>query len=293
MLLADVDSDDDSLIHSSEDEEVPITPVSQQDIIELLVLSVQGHENFKDDKGNFLNFEEWEGVECTETGYVRQLRWNKSFPRSKDSEHRINLEWIPSTVWNFEIAENDLDGSLSMVDMPRPLYKLRLSKNKLSSTVDLSKCPAKLVFLHLDRNHFFGSADLTRLPVTLEKINLSHNNFSGSIDITLFPSKMGHVYLNHNNFSGTIHVSRLNVSYLRVLMLNDNALSGELHFFKFPKLIEYMSFANNKFTNFYIVMLDVWILPFLRGIDLRGTGIRCIVDAINCSEIQTPNIFLD
>ena len=188
---------------------------------------------FQDQKGNFLDVSEWEGVECDKSGNVISIKWEgiKAFTVkfTRDKRHYLDFRWIPKTVENISIRRVGVE-FFDTVHLPNAAKKVIIASNvatKVSGVFETESLPNHLEFIDMSTNVLEGKVDCTSLPQTIETFIIDRNKFSGSLCMAKLPKRVIAMLLHENKFSGDIDLSRLPES-LRLLTLYDNNLRGNV-----------------------------------------------------------------
>ena len=161
------------------------------------------------------------------------------------------------------LSNNNIGGSLSLVDMTKTvnvldlswnkiygdislstshltqfsqLYQLDLSHNSLNGTVDwevFSYMDESVldIDIYLNNNQLSGTISLSTFPRNVYTVNLSNNMFFGDINFNQLNSKVRFLYLNNNQFNGTFSLSYLTNSVqasIVELYIQNNKLSGTI-----------------------------------------------------------------
>ncbi|GJU94486.1 leucine-rich repeat-containing protein [Tanacetum coccineum] len=160
-----------------------------------------------------------------------------------------------SNLWDLDLSRNSFEGvflnddvsNLSMtiqfIDFssnklgprfPKSMQKMKnlihldLSNNSISDTIPIEYWnqwrPSQLRYLDLSFNNIIGKLPESFSSPDLEKVDLSSNSFYGPIPT--FPARISFLDLSRNSFIGKLPDSLKNLTYLEVLNLGHNTLSG-------------------------------------------------------------------
>jgi len=172
--------------------------MSDQILMELMIVKVNNNNQFMDDDGEFLDVCQWRGVKCDDKNNVIEINWGYNSNINLNGG-AINLSWMPPFVREFNCFYQNLNGTIDTVKLPQCLETLSLSGNMFSGTIDLTQLPKSLERISAYRNHLQGSVDLTQLPTSIKGLYLPNNKLSGSINISHLPHSLKWLYLDNNN----------------------------------------------------------------------------------------------
>ncbi|XP_022772692.1 LRR receptor-like serine/threonine-protein kinase FLS2 [Durio zibethinus] len=221
---------------------------------------------------------------------------------------------LTSTSWNLpylqilDISDNSFSGSIpdSFSNLTR-LRRLCLSRNSLSGEIPvLLSSLSHLEELYLDNNHLHGPipssfnnlTSLKRLEIqqndisgefpnlgslkNLYFLDASYNNISGGVPATL-PTSLVEITIRNNKLGGNIPDNIDNMSFLQVLDLSHNILSGSILsvLFEHPSL-QQLALSYNNFS-FLQVPVDMGLNSKLIAVDLSYNKLRGFLPAFMAS----------
>ncbi|KNH04690.1 hypothetical protein XU18_4128 [Perkinsela sp. CCAP 1560/4] len=99
----------------------------QQAFMEMVIDGIMNKQKICGDANEPKDSEEWIGV-TVEDEEVVSIRW-----RQFKLEGSLHLEWLPSSVMEFDATDNNLTGSLDWASLPTSLKKLNLAGNQFSA----------------------------------------------------------------------------------------------------------------------------------------------------------------
>ena len=196
-----------------------VNSLSQQTRMELLAAEFGNSSCIRDDAGDFLPVDQWEGLDFDSDNNVAAILFTPDYTDFTNGG-TVNLSYCPSTITDIEITELDLDGTIETASLPRSLSRLLVSMNRLKGRFTLSGLPASVTDVKIDHNLFEGSLDLENAPPLLLCLDVSHNRFLGTLNmptVTIGPNAtiIRTLDVSNNAFSGGI-----NLEYARVKALN-------------------------------------------------------------------------
>ena len=223
---------------------VDLDSMSEQTLMELLILDVKHIASLKDSDGGFLDIASWGGVKIDSDDHVSDIDFSKEtefgFFADDDGEvdsdcdllvigpeGSIDLKWMPRFVQSFEIYSLDLLGSVETAFLPRTLVKLNIEGNRFSGTFDTTHLPDKIVEITISSNCFDGTLNMESLPETLTYFEAIKNIFSGTLNLENLPTSIVSLHLNANQFSGTVDLSKIPPT-ITFLALDDTKITQEL-----------------------------------------------------------------
>uniref|UniRef100_A0A0D9XT93 Leucine-rich repeat-containing N-terminal plant-type domain-containing protein n=1 Tax=Leersia perrieri TaxID=77586 RepID=A0A0D9XT93_9ORYZ len=140
------------------------------------------------------------------------------------------ISQLPKNIYELDISNNSLSGSLPEKIIAPSLKYLTLSNNNFKGHIPVSICELDLSALSLDHNNFEGELpQCLRGSNSLEVMDLSRNKFTG-----ILPMWFGDLWelkflrLSYNMFSGNIPPNIGNLSDLSVLDISGISFSGAL-----------------------------------------------------------------
>jgi Leucine-rich repeat (LRR) protein len=163
-----------------------------------------------------------------------------------DQYGRINFDWL-------KLANNRLNGSISLLTSPSQMKLLDVSNNFLEGTIPTPEV-ALLETLSMSNNRFQG--EIPDLPPSLVSFSAAHNRLSGDITHLLSPLKHPNLKtldLSHNLFSGPL--PDLSFTQINNLYLDHNAYQGPVYGFLAPRsldsYIKELDLSNNSLTGVF------------------------------------------
>ena len=125
--------------------------LSQQALMEMVVsqLSEADQNRFKDDAGNFLDIEHWDGVVMkSDNAHVHEIIWNLLFEEDENKENygSICVEWLPDTVEVVRIDNHGIGGVLMCFKLPINLRTLDAQNNRLTGELNLPGLPGGMEY---------------------------------------------------------------------------------------------------------------------------------------------------
>ena len=217
--------------------------VSQQTAMEILCGSVKNLKKVQDKNGDFMPIERWKGLKFDSDGNLVDINFDSNtltylFDEggAQPEESSIgpggsmDLQWIPSTVTSFSIADLEMIGSLNTADLPR-----------------------KLQIFDVSFNEFEGEIGTGGLPETLKVLNIQYNNFSGSLILAALPRGLDRFFATQNAFTGEIKLQDL-PPQISVFAVEQNDLSGEISMRHIPLSIERLDLTHNDFGQDVLVV---------------------------------------
>uniref|UniRef100_A0A7S4JIT1 Leucine-rich repeat protein n=1 Tax=Paramoeba aestuarina TaxID=180227 RepID=A0A7S4JIT1_9EUKA len=216
--------------------------VSQQTLMEMFLEGIENKERICAKGDETEDLSEWKGVLLNEEQEVVEIDWEyfglearkltKKFPTGrnhftkKPSSRKTHKE-IPFFSFSPFFLKDGSEKSFDLQWLPDTLRQLLISNNEIKATLDLKKLPTDLIYIDVRRNKFSGEVCLSILPRNLEIMSLSYNRLNGTIDLTSLPSRIRQLFLESNDFIGNIDFSHLPKS-LNFLDISNTRLSGKL-----------------------------------------------------------------
>ncbi|KNH05233.1 hypothetical protein XU18_3717 [Perkinsela sp. CCAP 1560/4] len=161
--------------------------------MEMVIEGIKNKEKIYDDEPK--EIEEWKGVEI-EDGQVVEIAW-----RQFKLEGSLHLEWLPSSVMEFDATGNYITGTLDWASLPTSMKSISLGCNAFTGSIDLGRLPESMKSLNVHYNQLSGSLKLGNLPDTLTEFYAIGNEFSGSVDLTRLPAALSWLNLSQNQLS--------------------------------------------------------------------------------------------
>ena len=127
-------------------------------------------EMFIGAKRTILKVCDWTFVECDHAKIVRVIHCKKL-------RHCWDLRWLPNTVKNLNLFDQDVRGKLETNILPLELKDCNLGSCGLEGSIDLTTLPPNLEIFKVDQNFFTGDITLTRLPESMLEMSLHDNAF--------------------------------------------------------------------------------------------------------------------
>ena len=195
--------------------------LTEQSQMEILVDQVKQREFFTDERGNYEDIAEWEGVEMNDDGTVNTIFWCDLLGGGN-----IRLDFLPANTSLVDISMNALSGTISTSLLPRTLTMFTVFANQLSGSIILGNLPSVTEF-DVNFNKLSGSLDIHNLPASIVYFGAKGNEFSGTVDMSHLPDRLNILTLAENKISGTIDLSHIPKS-LHELDVSDNAIKQNL-----------------------------------------------------------------
>jgi len=125
------------------------------------------------------SLEHWHGIDCDKERNIKRIHWPGLGLRGV-----LHWEHLPTHLWYFNIADNNLFGEVPFDCLPATLESLYLYMNQFyGSSLKLSSLPQDLEELSLAANCFEGLVDFDLLPISLRLLHLQHNpKLEGTFD---------------------------------------------------------------------------------------------------------------
>ena len=218
--------------------------LSDQALMELLIDGIgdEDKEYFRDSNCDFLDIEEWDGLEFNSDGKVEKIEMSFAVEAS------LAFDFVPKSVKKIDFFDCLLTGSVETSLLPDGLEHFKVSETRsLSGTFDFAKLPSHLVTCDICENSFLGTADFTKLPVGLTKLELHANNFSGTLSFASLPEGLGLLSLDHNGFYGSLDFAAL-PRCMHEFSASDNNFSGTVDWQNLPPGLDFLWLQKNKFT---------------------------------------------
>ena len=258
--------------------EVVSLSISQQSAMEKIIEGIVDIAEFQNDKGNFLDFDQWRGVTCNDQNEVDMIEWHEIIGGGS-----LDFSWVPRTVRILSITQTDLSGSVNFAALPESVEEILIEGTDFSGEVDWVSLPMGLrslelesnhfilpipqkerkglklqphVLLRSQKNHFTGEVMLTRLPESINILSLFGDAFVGSIELTQLPSMVHDLSLNRNQFTGEVDLRSLSPK-MRSLMIVHNRLHGTVNLAHLPASMQTLYLGHNTFSG----ELDLSSLP--------------------------------
>ena len=149
---------------------------SHQALMELLIRRIPEAKMVQDSAGNFLDIEEWEGVNLNADGEVTKI----SLPF--ESLDGIDLQWVPPTVETIILDSGGICAELDTVLLPRTLRKMNIRNNRLYGSIKWSHLPPHIDTFIADTNCLSGTVELSAIPTSMRSLCLTANNFAGMLN---------------------------------------------------------------------------------------------------------------
>mmetsp|Transcript_38762 Transcript_38762/g.61402 ORF Transcript_38762/g.61402 Transcript_38762/m.61402 type:complete len:278 (-) Transcript_38762:50-883(-) len=189
---------------------------SEQTLLELFVKDVNDVDCFRDNNNDFRDITGtafYSGL--TEESIVWKNRmvtlWDDEFDYMHDSLQpggTINLAWIPFRVRKLCLDRMEFEGHFRACFLPETMEECDLGENNLQGSVDTAKLPRSLIILSLGDNMLEGEIDFHSLPPSLELLDLSDNCFTGNVYMSGGQS-IQTMRLSRNRFGEVIDLSDL------------------------------------------------------------------------------------
>ena len=244
--------------------------LSDQALMEMLFESMETDEkaNFQDENGNYLDIDEWYGVECEDDRVVGIDIQGSAF---HSDQFRFSL--IPAPVRSLNMMCCALHGTLDTADLPAALIDFDVSLNKLHGTLDFHNFPRNLERIRIQSNNFSGSCKLADLPRSLLDFNAGENGFCGEISLHDLPPAIKYFDLQSNALTGSLCINKLPES-IEVINLCSNSFSGDFRMLVFPLGLEKVDITKNKMSGTAIFQGTEGAMHFI----LRADAIESVVD---------------
>ncbi|XP_022774004.1 LRR receptor-like serine/threonine-protein kinase FLS2 [Durio zibethinus] len=190
-------------------------------------------------------------------GVLSSVSWNLPYLQTLDLSNNFFSGWIPGSIANMTqltrlgLSSNTFSGEIpASIGLLRSLEELYLDNNNLQGPIPASfNGLVSLKRLEMHSNHLSGELpDLGSLK-NLYFLDASNNAISGYLPTTLPPSLV-QISMRNNMIERTIPQSLQYLSFLQVLDLSHNKLTGSVPYFLFnhPSL-QQLNLAFNSFTS--------------------------------------------
>ena len=243
--------------------------MSQQSLMEFVVVGTSIESLFKDPHSNFKDIEEWSGLTITE-GLVKKLNWYPSHLYQDPQDGKLALRWLPDSVERIEVVRLGCE----LLETAARLQKVQISYapvkidfKTFSSGLQeliLFQCrleagelrfadfPPSVRVLCIStiagvENDVHGVADFSKAPQALEYLSLGHTNLTAILHLSKAPRKLREIKIYGNPMSGTFDLSGL-PPHLEKLNLASNSLEGDVDLSRLPETLLSLDLHSNKIT---------------------------------------------
>ena len=194
--------------------------MSDQCAMELLTKKLYTNAQFRDERGEYLDVCNWDGIVCDEEHSVKEILIHGAvegtlmldyIPRrikKLDISHcftyaELSTEAMPSSIEIFKFVSSGLCGEVDMALLPKNLTNFSILLNKCTGTLDLTSLPSTLEHCILSMNQFFGNVRLDKLPESLQCLAINDNKLQGTLNFDGLPKELKELYIHANAFCGS------------------------------------------------------------------------------------------
>mmetsp|Transcript_20840 Transcript_20840/g.32515 ORF Transcript_20840/g.32515 Transcript_20840/m.32515 type:complete len:213 (-) Transcript_20840:38-676(-) len=141
----------------------------------------------------------WWGVQCDTDGNFVEIDWH-----NENLGGNVSFEWLPSTIRKVILIDNNIVGSLPLIDLPPPMVHFDVSWNAFTGSIDLTQLPTPMKFINVSHTRISGSVDLRHLPEGLTGMYLNNTKLSGLTDFSKLPRTLRRFDVGHTSLAGDL-----------------------------------------------------------------------------------------
>ena len=266
--------------------------MNQQALMEAVVEQATFKKGFQDEKGNYLDLSEWNGVTINAVSQeVTEIHWS---PR--EASGTLVLRWLPRSVRILTVAgpvifygmTQNVALTCDFTDISAPLEKVHISK--VSVVVRFALLPEGLETLSLHDCRICGFLSLKDLPRTLRHLNMPQGGkfLTGILDLRDAPKGLVLLAVTTSGISALFGLD-FAPQTLKEINIKNNPLGGPIDLTAIAPSITNLSFPTCGITG----SIDLTSLPGdLWALDASCNKITGAVDLTRLPE-KISNLLLN